>query len=41
MGSEPVDEESFTLPYDPVSIFLLETMVSISYQTPQYIEDTW
>ena len=31
----------FALPYDPASVFLLETMVSIARQTPQYIEDVW
>ncbi|KAI0781091.1 Sec7-domain-containing protein [Trametes elegans] len=31
----------YTLPYDPASVFLLETMVSIARQTPQYIEDVW
>ncbi|GJE86958.1 Sec7-domain-containing protein [Phanerochaete sordida] len=41
VGSEQADEEPFTLPYDPVSIFLLETMVSIACQTPQYIDETW
>ena len=41
VGSEQAEEEPFTLPYDPVSIFLLETMVSIACQAPQYIEETW
>ncbi|KAI0646905.1 Sec7-domain-containing protein [Trametes meyenii] len=31
----------YTLPYDPASVYLLETMVSIALQTPQYIEDVW
>lgn len=31
----------FALPYDPASVFLLETMVSIARQTPQYIEEVW
>lgn len=35
------NEDAFTLSYDPVSIFLLEAMVSITCQTPQYIEDIW
>ncbi|KAF9262202.1 Sec7-domain-containing protein [Marasmius fiardii PR-910] len=35
------DEHSTTLPYDPASVFLLETMVSISCQAPQHIEDVW
>jgi brefeldin A-resistance guanine nucleotide exchange factor 1 len=29
------------LPYDPTSVFLLETMVSIVLQTSQHIEETW
>jgi golgi-specific brefeldin A-resistance guanine nucleotide exchange factor 1 len=29
------------LPYDPASVFLLETMVSIASQTTQHIEETW
>lgn len=32
---------SCALPYDPASVFLLETMVSIACQTPQYIEEIW
>ncbi|KAG1835732.1 hypothetical protein EV424DRAFT_1524157 [Suillus variegatus] len=32
---------TFTLPYDPASVFLLETMVSITCQTSRYIEDLW
>ena len=35
------DGKPFTLPYDPASVFLLETMVSIACQAPQYIEETW
>ncbi|GBE82378.1 Uncharacterized protein SCP_0407620 [Sparassis crispa] len=31
----------YSLPYDPASVFLLETMVSIVCQTPQHIEDLW
>lgn len=31
----------FALPYDPASVFLLETMVSIARQTPSYIEEVW
>ncbi|KAF9049397.1 Sec7-domain-containing protein [Hymenopellis radicata] len=34
-------EQPFSLPYDPASVFLLETMVSIACQTPQDIEDLW
>jgi brefeldin A-resistance guanine nucleotide exchange factor 1 len=30
-----------TLPYDPASVFLLETMVTIACQTPQHIDDVW
>ncbi|EIW85385.1 Sec7-domain-containing protein [Coniophora puteana RWD-64-598 SS2] len=29
------------LPYDPASVFLLETMVSIASQTSQHIEELW
>ena len=29
------------LPYDPASVFLLETMVSITVQKPEKIEDIW
>lgn len=29
------------LTYDPASIFLLETMVSITCQTPQHIDELW
>ncbi|KAJ7168148.1 hypothetical protein C8R43DRAFT_983232 [Mycena crocata] len=36
-----VDDGSYSLPYDPASVFLLETMVSITCQTSQYIEDLW
>ncbi|TCD65421.1 GDP/GTP exchange factor for ARF, partial [Steccherinum ochraceum] len=32
---------TYSLPYDPASVFLLETMVSIACQTPQFIEDIW
>ncbi|THH01721.1 hypothetical protein EW026_g1024 [Hermanssonia centrifuga] len=41
VGYETANEESFILPFDPVSIFLLEAMVSITCQTPQHIEDIW
>ncbi|KAF9532355.1 Sec7-domain-containing protein [Crepidotus variabilis] len=37
----PIDEEPYQLSYDPASIFLLEIMVSITNQTPQYIEELW
>lgn len=33
--------EEYKLPYDPASVFLLETMVSITCQTAQHIEDLW
>ncbi|KAJ7445765.1 hypothetical protein B0H11DRAFT_2162552 [Mycena galericulata] len=35
------DDGSYSLPYDPASVFLLETMVSIACQTSQHIEDLW
>ncbi|KAJ3572817.1 hypothetical protein NP233_g2836 [Leucocoprinus birnbaumii] len=35
------DNREYQLPYDPASVFLLETMVSISCQSTQYIEDLW
>ena len=38
---ETAEEQNVVLPYDPVSIFLLETLVSITCQTPDYIEDVW
>lgn len=27
--------------YDPSSVFLLETMISLARQTKEHIEDTW
>lgn len=36
-----LDDQPYQLPYDPASIFLLETMASITNQAPQYIEDLW
>lgn len=36
-----MDVDTYSLPYDPASVFLLETMVSIACQTPQYIEELW
>ncbi|KAJ6618317.1 hypothetical protein B0H10DRAFT_1795581 [Mycena sp. CBHHK59/15] len=36
-----LDDGDYSLPYDPASVFLLETMVSIACQTSQYIEDLW
>ncbi|CCM03853.1 uncharacterized protein FIBRA_06002 [Fibroporia radiculosa] len=40
-GYNTPQEGPYALPYDPASVFLLETMVSIACQTPQYIEDLW
>ncbi|KAJ7702369.1 hypothetical protein B0H17DRAFT_1167206 [Mycena rosella] len=36
-----LDDDSYSLPYDPASVFLLETMVSICCQTSQFIEELW
>jgi len=36
-----LQNDSAPLPYDPASVFLLETMVSIACQAPQYIQDLW
>ena len=36
-----LDEPLYKLPYDPASVFLLETMVSIATHAPQYIEELW
>lgn len=41
VSSSGPDNRDYQLPYDPASVFLLETMVSISCQAPQYIEDLW
>ncbi len=35
---EPLREQ---LPYDPSSVFLLETLVSVVYHTKDHIEETW
>lgn len=35
------DGHSYALPYDPASVFLLETMISISCQAEQHIEHLW
>lgn len=32
---------TYALPYDPASVFLLETMVSIARQTPEHIGEIW
>jgi brefeldin A-resistance guanine nucleotide exchange factor 1 len=37
----PMDGYPRQLPYDPASVFLLEIMVSITSQAPQYIGDLW
>ncbi|KAG6869073.1 hypothetical protein C0993_003393 [Termitomyces sp. T159_Od127] len=34
-------DKSFSLPYDPASVFFLETMVSILCQAPHHIEELW
>ena len=34
-------EGQYVLSYDPASVFLLETMVSILKQTPHRIEELW
>ncbi|OCH87410.1 Sec7-domain-containing protein [Obba rivulosa] len=33
--------DTYFLPYDPASVFLLETMISVTCHTPQHIEDVW
>ena len=38
---EPSQDGSYALPYDPASVFLLETMTSITCKTPDYIQDLW
>lgn len=40
-SDEPNAPSTNTLSYDPVSVFLLEAMVSIACQTPQHIEEVW
>lgn len=37
----PIEGEVSQLPYDPASVFLLEIMVSITSNAPQYIEELW
>ncbi|KAF8630385.1 hypothetical protein AX15_002943 [Amanita polypyramis BW_CC] len=34
-------QNSHILSYDPASVFLLETMVSLTCQAPQYVQDLW
>jgi brefeldin A-resistance guanine nucleotide exchange factor 1 len=41
VGSPRRNAPSETLSYDPASMYLLETMVSIAAKTPQYIDETW
>ncbi|TFK25038.1 Sec7 domain-containing protein [Coprinopsis marcescibilis] len=36
-----LDDPPYKLPYDPAAVFLLETMVSVACQAPQYIEELW
>ncbi|KAG8748165.1 GDP/GTP exchange factor for ARF [Ceratobasidium sp. 414] len=38
ISSSPSNDQ---LPYDPTSVFLLETMVSIAVQTPAHIDEIW
>ncbi|KDR81436.1 hypothetical protein GALMADRAFT_239340 [Galerina marginata CBS 339.88] len=40
-GIPSIDDQPPQLPYDPASVFLLEIMVSIASQAPQYIEELW
>ncbi|KAJ8699472.1 GDP/GTP exchange factor for ARF [Pleurotus ostreatus] len=40
-GAIAVDGDAYALPYDPASVFLLETMVSILCQTPDRIDELW
>lgn len=37
----PQDDGNFSLPYDPASVFLLETMISATIQRPEAIEEIW
>ncbi|KAF8644147.1 hypothetical protein AX16_008674 [Volvariella volvacea WC 439] len=37
----PSNSSPQALPYDPASVFLLETMVSVACQAPQHIEELW
>lgn len=37
----PLDEKPYQLPYDPATVFLLETMVSIASQAPLSLEELW
>ncbi|KAG9226057.1 hypothetical protein CCMSSC00406_0008719 [Pleurotus cornucopiae] len=40
-GAIEIDGEAFALPYDPASVFLLETMVSIACQNSSLIDELW
>ncbi|KAJ8519864.1 hypothetical protein ONZ45_g3215 [Pleurotus djamor] len=40
-GPLSVDGDEYALPYDPASVFLLETMVSIACQNPERIDEIW
>ncbi|KZT74208.1 Sec7-domain-containing protein [Daedalea quercina L-15889] len=40
-AGDAYQEGPYTLPYDPASVFLLETMVSIACQTSRHIEELW
>lgn len=35
------NEKMYSVPYDPAAVFLLETMLSISQQASQHIEELW
>ena len=41
VGSPRRNGNAVTLSYDPASMYLLETMISIASKTPQYIEEVW
>ncbi|KAF7440985.1 GDP/GTP exchange factor for ARF [Pleurotus ostreatus] len=40
-GTIEIDGEAFALPYDPASVFLLETMASIACQNSSLIDELW
>ena len=33
--------DTYALPYDPISVFLLEMMVSIAFQSSDHVEFIW
>lgn len=33
--------EAQVMPYNPATVYLLETLVSIVTKVPQYLDDTW